>query len=38
MIVQNENNIIQNVTELVNRKKQKLTKIQFDICSNFEKV
>lgn len=34
----NENNIIQNVTELVNRKKQKLTKIQFDICSNFEKV
>lgn len=34
----NENNIIQNVTELVNRKKQKLTKIQFDICSDFEKV
>ena len=33
----NENNIIQNVTELVNRKKQKLTKIQFDICSNLKK-
>lgn len=33
-----ENTIIQNVTELVSRKKAKLTKTQFDICSNLEKL
>jgi hypothetical protein len=33
-----ENTIIQNVTELVSRKNSKLTKTQFDICSNLEKL
>lgn len=33
-----ENTIIQNVTELVARKNKKLTKTQFDICSNLEKL
>lgn len=33
-----ENTIIQNVTELVSRKNGKLTKTQFDICSNLEKL
>lgn len=34
----NENTIIQNVTELVSRERKKLTPIQFDICSNVEKI
>ena len=33
-----ENSIIQNVTELVSRKKGKLTQTQFDICKNLEKI
>lgn len=33
-----ENTIIQNVTELVSREKRKLTPVQFDICSNVEKI
>ncbi len=32
----NENNIIQNITELVNRRKQKLTKVQYDICTSLD--
>jgi len=31
----NENSIIQNITELVDNKKEKLSKSQFQICSNF---
>ena len=34
----NENTIIQNITELVSRRKQKLTKTQLDICSNLEEI
>lgn len=34
----NENTIIQNITELVDRRKQKLTKTQFDICSNLDEI
>ena len=33
-----ENTIIQNVTELVSRENKKLTSLQFDICSNVEKI
>lgn len=32
----NENNIIQNITELVDRRKEKLTKIQYDICTSLD--
>ena len=34
----NENNIIQNITELVNVRKQKLTKTQYDICSSLDEI
>lgn len=34
----NENSIIQNITELVSRRKQKLTKTQLDICTNLEEI
>ena len=34
----NENNIIQNITELVNVRKQKLTKTQYDICSSLDAI
>ena len=34
----NENTIIQNMTELVNRRKKKLTPFQLDICSNLEEI
>lgn len=34
----NENSIIQNITELVSRRKQKLTKAQLDICTNLEEI
>lgn len=33
-----ENTIIQNVTELVRQNKKKLTKNQFDICANLDKI
>ena len=33
-----ENTIIQNVTELVGQNKKKLTKNQFDICANLDKI
>ena len=34
----NENSIIQNITELVSRRKQKLTKTQLDICTNLQEI
>lgn len=34
----NENSIIQNMTRLVGRRKQKLTKTQLDICNNLNEI